>query len=355
MQPAINSKKEALVKYINTDPSVLIILPFEPKMSAKSVLQAKFKKAVETVEQELAKQYPAFITSLLIKKLKMLIGSLEYTTHKKSIALHLCGDNEKVMYLDIDVQEKIIVNESFKIRDIVVHKLRQPQCLLLALSKNKANLYLCSKDQCKLLVVNTNDAGSAAFLGKFYGQIEKEIGLVTFIQHIDNGLRIILEAYSLPLFLCGNKKNIVHFKQLSIMANRVVEWLSTEVEESNETALKILIQPYLQDWQKIKERDLLLQADRAMNDMKCVAGIKAVYKAATEKRGKMLIVENDFVFPAFIGEQGIVNADERAVLHNSCYIKDAVDDIIEKVLTNGGDVELVSKGLLENHGRILLI
>ena len=37
------------------------------------------------------------------------------------------------------------------------------------------------------------------------------------------------------------------------------------------------------------------------------------------------------------------------------YIKDAVDDVIEKVLENGGDVEFVDTGLLEDHHHIALL
>jgi hypothetical protein len=37
------------------------------------------------------------------------------------------------------------------------------------------------------------------------------------------------------------------------------------------------------------------------------------------------------------------------------YIKDAVDDVIEKVLENGGDVEFVDEGILKDYNHIALI
>ena len=37
------------------------------------------------------------------------------------------------------------------------------------------------------------------------------------------------------------------------------------------------------------------------------------------------------------------------------YVKDAVDDIIEKVLESGGDVEFVEEGVLNYYGQIALI
>ena len=42
--------------------------------------------------------------------------------------------------------------------------------------------------------------------------------------------------------------------------------------------------------------------------------------------------------------------------HNTfSYIKDAVDEVIEKVLENGGDVEFVEEGLLKEFRQIALI
>jgi hypothetical protein len=37
------------------------------------------------------------------------------------------------------------------------------------------------------------------------------------------------------------------------------------------------------------------------------------------------------------------------------YIKDAVDDVIEKVLENGGDVEFTDKDVLKDYQRIALV
>ena len=42
-------------------------------------------------------------------------------------------------------------------------------------------------------------------------------------------------------------------------------------------------------------------------------------------------------------------------LQKPFYIKDAVDDIIEKVLASGGDVEFVDEGILKDYNKIALI
>ncbi len=49
----------------------------------------------------------------------------------------------------------------------------------------------------------------------------------------------------------------------------------------------------------------------------------------------------------------IYKADEAG--NQISYIRDAVDDVIEKVLEKGGDVEFVDKDLLSNYQHIALV
>ena len=41
--------------------------------------------------------------------------------------------------------------------------------------------------------------------------------------------------------------------------------------------------------------------------------------------------------------------------NNNFFIKDAVDDIIEKVIESGGDVEFVDEGILTDYQKIVLL
>ena len=69
----------------------------------------------------------------------------------------------------------------------------------------------------------------------------------------------------------------------------------------------------------------------------------------------MLVVEKNYMFPA----QHSSSADKIEKLEEPynrfSYIKDAVDDVIERVLDNGGDVEFVDEGLLKEYEKIVLI
>jgi peptide subunit release factor 1 (eRF1) len=135
---------------------------------------------------------------------------------------------------------------------------------------------------------------------------------------------------------------------------RVVDYIPGNYEDASPAELVKLIQPYLEDWQKVKEKELMLQLENARNAGKCSYGIEDVYKAARRKKGKLLIVEKNFQVSDFM-KNGLLNPEMNAAPSNTAYINDAVDEVIEKVLDQGGDVSMVREGLLEKFGRIALI
>jgi inosine-uridine nucleoside N-ribohydrolase len=75
-------------------------------------------------------------------------------------------------------------------------------------------------------------------------------------------------------------------------------------------------------------------------------------------KGKLLVIEKNFKYAAehFMGSDATNKIFKAIEPYNKfSYIKDAVDDIIEKVLENGGDVEFVENGLLKEYNQIALI
>ena len=78
-------------------------------------------------------------------------------------------------------------------------------------------------------------------------------------------------------------------------------------------------------------RMLLQQLNTARAAGKLSCGVKEVWNTATHKKGQLLVVEDAYT------------------------MKDVIEDIIEKVLKDGGDVEFVAQGTLREFQEIVLI
>ena len=93
----------------------------------------------------------------------------------------------------------------------------------------------------------------------------------------------------------------------------------------------------------------------AAGKKKLAVGIRDVWREAMKGNGRLLVVEKNFMHAA--EDESIDDIIFKAVkpYNRFSYIKDAVDDVIEKVLENGGDVEFVDKDVLKDYHHIALV
>ena len=362
MSPAILHEEKDLLDATKYRPSVSIILPFEPKMSIHKELEYQLERTVSQVEKNLVNSYPVEKAKPVIDKLKLLTKKLDFSTYKRSVAIFVSPLIEKVYYLDIPVEEKVVIDESFEIRDLVYSKKEIHKYLLLVLSASRSQIFLGNTTQFFRIVANTteniasvkNDV--AERVGTFSDpSARKEIMLDKFLHHVDNGLGHIINAYALPLFVMGTNRTLGHFKKITHHRDRIINYIHGNFEGASETEIRNAIAPYIADWKKIKENDLLLQLDEAMSAKKLTAGIQEVWKEVTRKKGRLLVVEKNYMYPADHGVEADVIYPKGEIANTSFFIHDAVDDIIEKMLESGGDVEFVDEGVLKDYKRIALI
>lgn len=342
-------------------PSVSLIMPFEPKMNLKTELAHKLKIAAAKIEHQLLANYEREKATLTINKLRNLISNLNYNTHKKSIALFVSPLIEKAYYLDIPVEEKIIIDESFEIRDLVYSKKDLHQYLVLILSAEWTKTFMGNSNHFIRLKTDTAENADAVwneppsktanFTNPSY---RKEVMLNKFLKYTDDGLSIILNTTPFPVFVMGTDRTIGHFKKITANKKHIIEYVPGNYEEAAEQEIRKTLAPYLYNWKKVKQDNILHQLDAAMSAGKLVSGIEKAWKKVAEKNSRLLVVEKNYIYPAqHVTETEIIPHDPLG--KNGLFIKDAVDDVIEKVLINGGDVEFVDEGLLKDYNFIALI
>ncbi len=335
-------------------PSVSIFLPFEPKMSSPSDIAASLKRVCDRAIRLVNEKYTSTEAELVFERLRLMIDHLDFHTYKKSIALFVSPLVEKLLYLDIAVEPKVVVDEAFEIRDLVYSKKRVHKYLVLVLGTHESRIFLGNTSSfVKILSknggINLNQIvpESIADLEQFNfsNRARKE----KFFNAVDQSLDIILKAYKLPLYVLGEAGLLSDFSCLSKHSEAVVEYIHGDYENAGGFQLKELLEPYIEDWQMVIQKDLLQQLVSSDIKKQLTCGIENVWKASLRKSLRLLLVEKNYMYPKsllLIGEKDI---SEQTVNEP----KDAVDEAIESVLTDGGDVEFVEEGVLENYGKIV--
>ena len=362
MNSSLSPEIQDILKAVHYHPSISIILPFEPKMSLKAELQHQLKLVTDKVEKAITKEYNDDLATLVIHKLKNIISKLNFTTYKKSIAIYVSPVFEKIFYLDIEVEEKIIIDESFEIRDLVYAKKDMRRYMILVLSKKKSKVYLHYTSSLVKVKSNVPDH-IAAFehdiperTGNFSDASHyQEVLLKKFLHESDQGLTLLIKAYQVPVFVLGSPKVLGYYRELTKNDKYILAYVEGSYEESSESEIDSVLSPYINDWKKIKNNSLIHEMEKAANAGKLVKGIIDVWKEVSRHKSQLLIVERNFTFTAEKGsEEETICVPAEPYNKFSC-IKDAVDDLIEKVLQDGGDVEFVEDGTLAEYDRIALI
>ncbi|MDO6430060.1 hypothetical protein Q4E93_05660 [Flavitalea sp. BT771] len=362
MKAHLSKQEQEVFGAVKYQPEVSIILPFEPAISLQTELHHQLKIAVGKVESQLSANYPKDKAMLVIGKLRDLVQNIKFDASKKGLAIFVSPLIEKLFYFDFPVNEKIVIGETFAIRDLIYCKKQLIQYLVLQLSGESSKMYLDDGTKFVLLKsdipqnIHAFERDMPEKVGKFSDpEDHKEILIDNFLHHCDQGLTLILKSYPLPVFVTGTDRVLGHFKKITRNPKSLVEFIPGSYLAASEAELREVIQPYLKHRREIREKALLLQIEEALSEKKLESGIRQVWQAATHKNCRLLLVEKDFMYPARQGSQPDSIYKEDVGSNSPFYIKDAVDGVIEKVLEAGGDVEFVSNGALKDYERIALI
>ncbi len=345
-----NEKTIAVVKYL---PAVSIIMPFTPVVTLKKDLEYHLKDVMGKVETLLITHYPAEKAIPAIIKLKNLFSNLNYNTHKKSIAIFISPVVEKVYYLDMEVEEKIAIDPSFKISDLVACKKQRKEYLILQLSDTFSKMYLGNGSH--LVLIKSNALNNSQVYEKEKSGDSKEVITDKFLCQMDQGLSIILKSYPLPVFTMGSQKVLGHFKKITKNEKHIIQFIHGNYEEASVSEIRLLMEHFLSRWEKLKQQHLLKQVENAKTQNKLAIGTQGTLKAAMQNKGRLLVVEKNYVNSIQISKSYEAFCMRDSSCNNVFFIKDEVDDIIEKVIERCVDVEFVDDGMLENYNHIALV
>ncbi len=351
-----------VAKAIHYRPAISLVMPFEPKMNGQGALSILLKTACRKIEKQLLNEYPADTVLLMMAKLNNIIAHLNFGTHKKSIAIYLSPVFEKVIYLDIPVEEKIFIDGAFDIRDLLHCKKPMHQYLVLHLCGKHSRIFIGSENNFVNIV--SAPAQSTAEPGHDLPEKTAEVSAIPdlseiqaerFLRQVDKSLDIILQAYPLPLFVTGSQKILAHFKKLTIHGKSVVDYVYGDYCHATEKELSNILSPHVKDWNTVMEKDIRNRMAQAAGAGKLVSGLNNVWSEAHRGHGQLLLVEKNYLYAAGNDTHGETISKKVSNYHSFSCVRNTVDDVIEEVLQNGGDVEFASASVLKGHDHIALI
>ncbi len=322
-------------------PCVSLLLPTTPG----DRLTEDDRAMLETLAAEAAtrlRQEPTEHLEQTLARLDAALAELADRPVRDGLAVFVNRDVSDVVDLPILVRARCVVDPTFATRDLVRALHRTPRHLLLVLAADEAKLFDAALGH--LTPVRTagfplaSDGGSSA---------------ETFLRTVDTSLGTYARLRPAPLVVAAADPTLSTFLGLSNNLRRLAGTIHVNHPEAPLSELSRRCAPLLEEYLRGREREALALVEERAGQRRAVLGIDDCWRAAAWDRPEMLAVEEGFFYPARLDPQTEA-LEPAADPAEPGVIDDAVDELIEQVLSRGGWVALVSDGTIPNAARVAM-
>lgn len=344
-------------------PCISILLPTHRDYIKTGEDRIRLKNLVGQARERLHSELPRSEADGLVKKLEDLCDGLDFRYMEDGLAILLNRNVSKVYPLPFQVPERVVVDRTFHVREILRATHRSQQYGVLILSDKRCHFLRGHGETLRQVeeggfphamtgpgadepLPGGKGINRSAYLDDRRRQ---------FYKTVQESLQKLLYSRPLPLVLFGAEKEVALFRDLAgptHLAELIVGVVPGSHEKSTASELARRAWPLMKQHLDEKARACLETFKSVYHhEHRGAMGLEAVWRRAREGRIHTLLVEESFEQPARIDEdlQSIRSLEEPS---RPSDVEDAVDDVVETVITHGGRVVFCEEGTLGDYGRI---
>ena len=341
---------------------VSVIIPTERGFQDHKKTDAVLKKAFKQASQKLEEYGDKKVAKALVEKLENLSKDVDFSSSMDGLGLFVNEEVAELVNFPFEVEEKVIVGNSFEVRDLVFSINRMEQYYILVLSQKEARMYygvesILQKISDRHKVSLTDEIMVEEPHGAWSYQKSRNTSnsYEDFLIHLDKLLGHQLNHRKLPVILAGIQKDISFFEHHSQHQYDIKGKVAGNFDHSPDQKLLESVQPVIEQlgWQRAQEAIEALNT--AVGQNRFAAGVQSVWQAAAEGRIYKLLVEKGYTSLAYLAEDGYELFLDPQPEKKTTKLPDAVDDLIEKVMDTHGEVLFTKPGELSKFQQIAAI
>lgn len=351
-----------LLQKISGYPALSITLPTHRTSPENRQDPIRVGNLVAEARERLLTEFSKREIEPLLDRLEKLVDTIDYRYALDGLALFVNRDFARVFFLPFSLKERVAVDETFYTRDLIYAMNRTPRYWVLVLSEQPSRLFegshetLIEVKEDVFPLTHTGPGGESPLPGGFgikKSQYRDERHR-QFFRQVDAALRPFLLDDPLPLIVVGVDRYLAFFKEVSEHKDAISATLEGSHDSTPEHELGELVWPVVKQALAKERQKYLDELDQAVGERKYASAIGEVWRMAQTGRGRLLLVEEDFHYPARVEESGL-HIEPAEDTEAPDVLDDAVDEVITTVLEKGGKVVFLENGQLNAHSRIALI
>jgi hypothetical protein len=314
-------------------PSLGIAIPFQPTMSDQKSLLAGLCDIIERVEKRIKNRYSRHYSNNVVKRLKELLGNLNFTTHRKSIALLLSPNREKIFYLAFPVFPFVLLRKSVSLLDLIPAKQKEICFYLVVLTKSSIVFYQYRDGQVAK-VYEQDYTGFTSLASNWKESFQKA----------SVNLQLLNRGQRRPVFVTG-KKQAIHLFLNAYPFSEIIFKKFRPGAPNTEQAIEALVSKMVITVARWQPKFMLGQVRLAQQTGTLVADLENVLPLLSKSENGLLLIDKRL-------QQQIQRLKPTAIISSK-----KIDLIhqIEYFLERGNQMEITKPGLLKKWGGIVLL
>jgi hypothetical protein len=316
------------------------------------------KQAQEALVAEVDKR-PA---EPVLAQLDAIVATLDLDHLLDGLALFANSEFSEAVTVPHTIEERVVIDSTFYIRDLVRATNRAQRYWVLALTEKPVRLFEAVRDDMteitagKFPMVHERPGGDQRMPGGkgINKSALRDEYLRQFFRDVDAEYRRITANDPLPLILVGIGNYLAMYQDVMQNPSHVLATVTGSHDVTTAHELSRIVWPEAKAAFAERRQARLGELDAALAGGRLASGVQEAWSAATQGRGATLFVEDGFRYPAQLGEDGMWLIPTEDVTGTDT-MDDAVDEIITAVLDKGGEVIFVEDGVLEQAEHIALV
>ena len=358
----MNKHDVQLLQQVRGYPAVSILLPTHRTSPDNRQDPIRTRNLIQEASDRLLQEFSRREIEPVLNRLEQVANEVDYRGALDGLAIFVNQDVTRIFYLPFPLAERVVIDETFATRDLVYALNRTTRYWVLALSENSTRLFEGVREN---LTEIQEEGFPLEHTGPTRGKAKPTDPAVQasavrderhrqFFREVDDAFKPFYADDELPLVVVGVDRYLAFFQEVSSRPGAIVATLQGNHDRSAPHELGKLVWPLMEEVEAQRKLEYLDMLGRAVGQRKFVSTAGQVWRMAQEGRGRLLLVEEDFHFPGRTDEDGriLFAADDPTAPD---VLTDAVNEIIEMVLSRQGQVVFVENGQLEQHQRIALV
>ena len=342
-------------------PSISVLAPTHRTSPANKRDPIVVKNLVAEGLERLHGEFKKRDVAPLVQNLNKLVDQVDWEHNLEGLALFAGRDLATAVQLPFRVRARVVIDATFATRDLVFTLNRSPNYRVLVLTEKPTRLFDASTNvlteftRKPFPMIHKGPGGASKLPGGkgINPSAVRDDSHRQFFAKVDEVLAAIQKVDHLPLIVVGVDRYLALYQEVTKDPDAIVGVVAGSHDDPNPSALGKLTWPVFKSGMTLRRTRALVRLKEAVGVNRHASGIIQVWRAAYEKRCQTLLVEAEFEYPADLNPQGDLLIPYSG--QGEAALDDAVDEVIEKVMADGGEVFFYEPGVLDLHQRIAAV